>query len=306
VGAHVSTAGGLEQAMVRAREREAELLQIFPSNSRRWKPYGYTAAELRAFGRQLEAARLPLYVHAIYLINLASVDDEIRRSSSAALAYALYFGALSGAAGVVTHVGSHKGAGFAAGLERVRRALAECYELTAATLERTAPPRAARPNGKAAGSERLPPLLLETSAGSKNTMGREIAELAPLLDAARPLEAGVCLDTAHLYASGVPVHTPEGLERVLRQADDFFGLDQVGLVHLNDCRTAFGSQHDQHADLGEGMLGEEALGRIVRHPALREIPFILEVPGLEGHGPDLENVRRAKRLRNGEALLASG
>lgn len=290
---------------------------MFPSNSRRWKPYAYTPADLRAFRTGLELEGLPLYVHSIYLINLAAPDDEIRRSSSAALAYALFFGALTGAAGVVTHVGSHKGTGFAAGLERVRRAVRESWELASATLDRTAatdtgderPARTRLTEGRSAPAdvrtrppERLPPLLLETSAGSKNTLGRDIEELAEILEAIAPLEAGVCLDTAHLYASGVPVHKAEGLEQLLARVEAAFGLDRLGLMHLNDCRTGFGSQHDQHANLGDGQLGDEALRRVIRHPALARLPFILEVPGIEADGPDLENVRRAQRLRAGGPL----
>jgi deoxyribonuclease IV len=309
LGAHVSTAGGLDKTVPRALEREAEALQVFPSNSRRWKPYGYTPADLLAFGDELARARLPLYVHSIYLINLAADDDEIRRSSSAALAYALYFGALAGASGVVTHVGSHKGAGFEAGLARVGRAVAEAHELVLRSLERAAlsATGSSGQEARAAGELRklsLPPLLLETSAGSKNTMGRDIDEMAALLDRVSPLEAGVCLDTAHLYASGVPVHTPEGLEELTARVADSFGWHRVALIHLNDCRTRFGSQHDQHANLGEGELGETALRAVVQHPRMSRVPFILEVPGIDGHGPDLENVRRAQRLRSGEPLLA--
>jgi endonuclease IV len=234
---------------------------------------------------------------------------------------------------VVSHVGSHKGQGFEQGLERVVRSVAEAEELALTTLARVETkwvesalpevkaqlaegPRArpahaleggtcaqpAHQHGDGGPPWRLPPLLLETSAGSKNTLGRNVEELALLLGAVSYEQTGVCLDTAHVYAGGIPVHTEEGLEELVTEFARHIGWERLGLVHLNDCRTAFGSLHDQHSNIGDGNLGEEGLGRVVRHPRLRRVPFILEVPGLEDQGPDLENVRRARRLREGFPL----
>lgn len=294
----------------RALDIEAEAVQIFPSSSRRWRPYAYTPQDLMAFGQTLREADLPLFVHSIYLINLASPDPEVRRSSAAALAYALYFGTLTGARAIVSHVGSHKGQGFDAGLERVAPAVAEARDLAQEslwaarrTLARAEVPAGAGEEGASTAgmllTDSLPPLLLESSAGSKNTMGKNPAELAILLEELKGLAAGVCLDTAHLYAAGIPLHTESGLEELLALVDGLMGLERVQLLHLNDCRTAFASLHDQHSNLGEGNIGEEGLRRVVMHPALRRVPFVLEVPGIDGNGPDRENLRRASVFRQG-------
>ena len=282
IGAHLSTAGGLAAILDRARALDAEAMQFFPSNPRTWRATTYREEDIAEFRQGLEAEGLPLFLHAIYLVNPASPDEALRARSAGAIAHALAFGALAGAAGVVTHVGSHRGDGFEAAFGRVVLTLEVAQAMAEEALQGTgfAPP----------------PLLLESSAGQANSMGRDAGELGRILTALeRP--AGVCLDTAHLFVAGHPIHTESGRDLYLEELDRGVGLRRVGLVHLNDARRALGSRHDQHENLGEGAIGPEGLAGWVRDPALASVPFVLEVPGFEGRGPDRRNLERAKAWR---------
>jgi deoxyribonuclease-4 len=273
-------AGGLAQAVERARKIGAEALQVFPSNPRQWRRPRYAPAELADFRAALRRAGKPLAVHTIYLINLATGDAQLRERSAQALTDALVFGARCAAAGVVTHVGSHRGDGFEAALGRVAGAV------------RSAVARAEA----AAAPEPLPPVLLETSAGGRGTVGGSPEELGRLLREL-PERTGICLDTAHLFAAGYPIHVRAGLEAFWERLGRHVGRGRVGLVHLNDCKSDLGSLRDRHENLWQGAIGREGLGLWVRHPDLQEVPFVLETPGFDQQGPDRRNLRRAKELR---------
>jgi deoxyribonuclease-4 len=164
-------------------------------------------------------------------------------------------------------------------------------ETVLAAIDQTRPPSATADR-----EHLLPPLLLEDSAGAGHTVGGGLEELHALLEAL-PSSCGICLDTAHLFAAGYPVHTSAGLERLLERLRDDNLLERVSLIHLNDSKTPFASKRDQHANPGAGYIGRAGLARIVRHPALATIPFVLEVPGDRGHGPDATNVAIVKLMR---------
>ncbi len=279
IGAHVSVAGGLDKVVPRARRIGAEVVQIFPSNPRQWRCPEPSPGALEPFGQALRRAGLPLFVHTIYLINLASPDPALRERSAAALGHALRFGALAGAAGVVTHIGFHRGEGFDRALGRVVSSVDRARRIAA--------PR----------SGALPPLLLETGAGSRGSLGSTPEELGRLVEAL-PGRPGVCLDTAHLFAAGFAIHTPAGLEEFFDRLEAGVGAERVGLVHLNDSRSALGSRSDRHENLWEGEIGRAGLALWVRAPRLRRVPFVLETPGFGREGPDRRNVRRAKLLRH--------
>lgn len=289
----------------------AEAVQIFSSNPRIWQPRSVEAEEMTALVAGLRKHRLPLFFHTIYLINLASPDESLRLRSVRSLSHALVSGALAGAAGVVTHVGSHKGEGFEAALDLVADAVRAAGE-------------AARGSLAAQGHQPvLPPLLLETGAGAGTIVGGRLEELAALLAALRPgagspgrkssqadppgadppgagpLDIGLCLDTAHMFAAGYAVHEAAGLEVLIDELRRRELLRKVGLIHLNDSTAPFASNQDRHANPGEGQIGYEGLARVVTHPALARIPFVLEVPGSEGHGPDAANVALVKSMRAG-------
>lgn len=284
IGAQVSTAGGLLNAVKRATDVRAEVVQVFSGNPRQWRAYEYSDEQLEGFRDALEEGKLLLFVHAIYLINMAGPDSALRDRSTEALAECLAFAARTGAAGVVTHVGSHRGDGFETALPRIREAVLRAQEAAIATC----------------GMEGLPPLLLESSAGGGDSVGRDPTELGSMLEclADSPTPVGLCLDTAHLFAAGLAVHTSSGLGSLIAALSTSGCLEEVRLIHLNDCRTAFGSRSDRHENLGEGGLGSAGLAGVVRHPAFRLSPFVLEVPGFDGHGPDAENMRRARAMRD--------
>lgn len=299
IGAQISTAGGFRPVPGRAVALGAEAVQVFSSNPRTWHTRTPDEAELSEFVDGLRAHRLPLFFHTIYLINLASPDRELRERSAGALAHALTLGALAGATGVVTHVGSHRGEGLARGLRSAAETILVAVEAAGHALK------------AAASTPPLPPLLVETAVGAGSIVGARLEELAGLVSdsltrlEASPTEAaasgvspvGVCLDSAHLFAAGYPVHHPEGLESFMTELQGLDLLRRVGLVHLNDSASAFASNRDRHENPGDGSIGYDGLAGIVRHPALIDIPFVLEVPGGDGRGPDATNVAVVKSMR---------
>ena len=316
IGAQISTAGGFVPVPERARAIGAEAVQVFVSNPRMWHRRVPSAEELSEFQAGLRAQGLPLFFHTIYLINLATPDEELRNRSVEALAHSLTLGGVAGAAGVVTHLGSHRGEGYERGTAHAVEAIGRAWRMAAES-------RGAADDEPTS----LPPLLLETSTGGGASMGGRLeglAELVAALDSRSASEAdvpagmadvpadaarrsagaaprfGVCLDTAHLFAAGYPIHEADGLENVVEELRGLGLLSRLGLVHLNDSSAPFASHWDRHDNPGEGQIGYEGLTRVVRHPALAQVPFVLETPGADGHGPDGPNVAVVKSMRAGK------
>lgn len=277
----------------RALATGAEVVQIFSSNPRIWPAKQPEAQSLRELGDALRSLHLPLFFHAVYLINPASPDQSLRERSAAALAHALMTGALAGAVGVVTHLGSHRGEGFARAAPWI-----------AATIE-TAWTQALDGLGEVGGDEsHMPLLLLETAAGSGATVGGTLEELGTLVGLLQPAGAasvapdvGLCLDTAHMFAAGYAVHQAQGLADVIDELEHRDLLRYVGLIHLNDSASLLGSRRDRHANPGEGELGYAGLAALVKHPALVHIPLVLEVPGSDRRGPGSAEIKTVKRMR---------
>lgn len=284
IGAQIKMAGGFAHVPQRAMDIGAEVVQIFDSNARTWKPKPYVPEEIEALRQGLAEHGMPLFFHTIYLINLATPDPELRAKSSAALAEALFSGAVARGAGVVVHAGSHRGEGFAAALSWVGEAVRAARSLAREKLLELSLDLP------------LPELLFESSAGSGNTLGRDLSELEAMIAECRP-GCGLCLDTAHMFAAGSAIHTPEGLDSLVADLDSRSLLPLLRLIHLNDSRTGLASGRDHHENLGDGRIGFKALRRVVRHPSFRHVPFVLEVPGADGHGPDALSVRLAKSMR---------
>jgi deoxyribonuclease IV len=277
IGAHVSSAGGLDRAVDRAEERGAETIQIFNQIPRMWRPTKYTEDDFAAFRERL--TRSPVesaYIHAVYLINVASDDKEVYRKSLASLTHALAVGDAIGAGGVVVHPGSGKGQKPGPTFKQIGKAFRE-------SLVRT---------------ERCP-LLCENTAGAGFTIGRTFEELARVIEVSGGGDRlGVCLDSCHLYASGYEVRERKAFKSVVDEFDRVVGLDRLHALHLNDSMTKFGSNRDRHANLGEGELGEEGLRVFLGEKRFKRQPVLLEVPGPDGHGPDKRQVDIAKRLRD--------
>lgn len=275
IGAHVSIAGGLSCAIQRGVERESDAIQIFHQSSRAWRPTRYTDDDVAAFRQAMAASRIEsVVIHAVYLINSASLETEIRAKSLAALKGALSLGDRIGAAGVVLHPGSQKGRDYEECMQAVGRALREALAET----------------------DRCP-LLLEDTAGAQGTLGRDFDELARLIElGGAGGRLGLCLDSCHLLASGFEVRRRDALAAVIDELDAKVGLDRLRALHVNDSKLPFGSNRDRHAALGEGELGERGLRVFLSEPRFQELPTLLET-GRDGAGPDLIDVRTAKRLR---------
>lgn len=281
IGAHVSSSGGLLKALDRGHERDADAIQIFTQSPRMWRSHAHSSDELTEY-RIAQAKDLTIratFCHASYLINLATADDELRRRSHRALVENLVAASEIGSAGVVLHAGSHKGAGIDEAIAPVATLLVEACDEASASC-----------------SQPLVPLLLENTAGAGGTIGRTFEELARILESAKCDERiGFCLDTQHLFASGVPYADREQADAAVSRFDAVLGLDRLRCIHLNDSKVPFGSNRDRHENLGKGAIGAIALGWLLSNDALESVPAVLEVPG-DGHGPRLEDVRSAKRI----------
>jgi deoxyribonuclease-4 len=271
LGAHVS-GGGLKGIPEKASSIGCEGVQIFASSPQMWRPPSIKPAEAEAFRAACVAANLgPIAVHAIYLVNPASEDDEMRAKTVTSLVATLKASEMLGASVVVTHLGSAKGSPKAEALARSCRTFADVL-------------------GQYSGPVTL---LFETSAGAGETMGGTFDELGEMIRTlGAPANLGVCIDTAHIFTAGYDLRTAEDLEKTLETFDHEVGLDLLGAVHLNDSKAPFGSNKDRHENIGDGEIGAEALGRFVRHPALGTTPLYLEVPGYSKDGPDLHNMGR--------------
>jgi deoxyribonuclease IV len=280
VGAHCS--GGVKAALDRAVEIGADAVQLFVQSPRAWRFPDHDPAVLERFRERREELGIgAVLVHTIYLVNLASPKDDFYEKSVSVMRSTMETARAIDADGVVFHVGSHLGTGFEAGLERIVPALEQVLEL---------------------GSERTW-LLLENSAGAGGTIGRSVEELAAIVQRlGRHPRLGICLDTCHLWVSGYDVTDRAAVDGLLAEVDAAIGLDRLRALHVNDASAALGSNLDRHANLGEGMLGDE-LAVVLGHPAVRDLPALLEVPGPAGHGPDAAEVQKlkdlAKRARRG-------
>ena len=275
LGAHVSSSGGIHTAIDRIEAMGGDAVQVFTQSPRMWRPTNHDPANFERFKeRRAEAGIGAVACHALYLINLASPKDDFYSRSVAALENTVDVACAIEAEAVVFHVGSHLGTGFEAGLERVVPALAQALEHCNETTW----------------------LCMENTAGTGDTIGRSLEELAALDEAlGRHPRLGICLDSCHLFASGYDVTDRDELDRVLAELDSSIGLDRLRCLHVNDSKAPLSSNRDRHDNIGDGLMGEK-LGVFLAHPKLQGLPALLEVPGSSGHGPDAEQVKKLKEL----------
>ena len=283
IGGHVSSSGGIFNAVTRAQEIGAEALQIFVSSPQMWRATAHSAEATAKFREMHAAASLgEVWVHNIYLANLATETPEQLERSIGSVVNALTVGAAVGAQGVVLHTGSHHGQGLAPFLDQVRDALKAILDATGDGIT----------------------LALETMAGQGGSIGKEFEELGALLRAVGSPRLQVCLDTCHTFAAGYELRTPEGVEETMRAFDDAIGVEHLAVVHANDSKTPLGGLRDRHENIGDGHIGSDGFRAILGHPAFAGRAFLLEVPGLptdakpKGDGPDVENVNRLKAIRD--------
>jgi deoxyribonuclease-4 len=280
IGAHVSNAGGLPNAIERGSERDCQAIQIFNQSPRMWRPTAYDETDFAAFRDAMAQSEIKaVLIHAVYLLNPATEDREMRSKTLASLIQSLTVGAGIGAVGVVLHPGSAKTGDVAKAIKRAGLVI-----------------------GKALAETDGCDLLLEDTAGAGGTLGRSFQELADLIDASGSSERlGLCLDSCHLYASGYEVATPDGLDRTLDECDRLVGLERLRALHFNDSLVPLGSNRDRHAIMGEGELGERGCANFVSDPRFDRLPCVLET-GRDKGSPALADVEEAlKLLKRGRA-----
>lgn len=276
IGGHVSASGGLENAFINAAKIEAEAFQFFLGPPQMWVKSTKSeeaVQKFRALG--VESGISDSFIHGTYLINLGTQNPEHLQKSIDWLIYALNTAADLGVKGVIFHLGSHKGLGFDHVLPQVTAALTE-------VLKQSNP-----------GSF----LLLENTAGAGGNIGATFKQLGEILKQVKSDRLKICVDTQHAFAAGIDIKTKEGIEAALIEFEDEIGIEHLLAIHCNDSKTEFGSGRDRHENIGEGHIGKDAFELMITHPKLANIPFILEVPGFEDKGPDLENINILKSFR---------
>lgn len=259
LGAHMSIAGGLDEAFARGRAVGCDAIQIFTKNTNQWRARPLSPREVEAFRAAQRTSGIgPVLAHTSYLINIASPDRRLFRRSVEALREEAERAERLGIPYLVLHPGAHLGRGVEAGVKRAAEALD--------TVHRCLPRARLR-------------ILLETTAGQGTVLGARFEVLASLLArVAAPGRLGVCLDSCHVFAAGYDIRTAAGYRKTLRAFEGTVGLDRLRAIHLNDSRGECGSRVDRHSHIGKGRIGRESFRQFVRDPRLRGIPMILETP----------------------------
>lgn len=274
LGGHVSTSGGIINAVKSTLAIGGSAMQIFAGSPRMWARSLYPASDAASFRESVAHHDLnPVYIHALYLTNLSSDNEELRSKSKSALIMDMKNCALIGGRGVVLHIGSHQGRGWDISRELV---ISEIKEVLAGTPQESI-------------------LILENSAGQKGKIGsfQELHDILSVLDSPR---LKICLDTAHAFEAGYNFAIPSGLDIWISEINKYLTFEKLELLHLNDSKTPLNSGHDMHQNIGDGYIGFDGLKNLINHPKLTQLPLILEVPGLEGGGPDKANLDRVKIL----------
>ena len=283
LGVHTSITGGVEKAAVRAKKIGCDTFQMFSANPRGWKTLSPTLDDFERF-REARArwGLAPVAVHDNYLINLATADRVIRERSIKAFREEIDRALWLGADYLIAHPGSAKGA-------TTSQAVRTFVE---AMLRAT---KGMQLNGLM--------ILIENTAGQGSALGRSFEEVAEIIaGASKELPVGACIDTAHCFQAGYPIHTEAGLLGTVRTLDSTVGISKVRIIHANDSKTAYASHADRHQHIGKGAIGLEAFRRIVRHPKLRAIPFICETP-VDRPGDDKRNLRLLRSLADASGGL---
>lgn len=274
-GVHVSIAGSIDQAVDRARERNCDTFQIFTRNPRGWKFKKLSTDEATKFREKLKGSAIaPAVAHMPYLPNLSCPKKGIYKKSLRALTVELERCDVLGIPYLVTHLGSHLGKGRAIGLERLVEAIDTAFDSS---------------KGKTM-------LLLENTAGTKNSMGSSFEDIQEILDhvTARPRVA-VCFDTCHAFAAGYDLRDTEPVEKTVAEVKRTVGLESLRVVHANDSKGELGSGRDRHEHIGMGHIDEQGFRAILHNDVFRRLPLILETP-IDKRATDVTNLRKLREL----------
>lgn len=278
IGAHIKSSGAPRLIFDRAVGMGAEAIQMFISAPQQWKPPAWKDEDVAEFrAAHAQHPEIPVFMHGVYLINLAAADDPVLLNrSTGSLKQYLKWGASLGAVGTIFHIGSHKGAGFDARREQICRAMLDALEY--------------------ANNDSL--LIIENNAGQGGGVGCSFEEIGAVIRGCdgHP-QVRVALDTCHAFAMGYDLASADGCEKAMAEFDREIGLDRLVAVHANDSKTPLGGVRDRHENIGDGEIGYDGFRTIMSHAAFHDLPFLLEVPGIDGTGPDQENIDRLKRLR---------
>jgi deoxyribonuclease-4 len=279
IGVHVSIAGSIDKAVDRAEERGCDTFQLFTRNPRGWKIKPLTEIDTGRFVEKVERFGLfPPVDHMPYLPNLAAPTDDVYDKSIAALIEELKRCNALQIPYLVTHLGSHRGYGKEAGVQRIVSAINTAFREVDAEED----------NGVI--------LLLENTAGTKNSMGGTFEDIRHIMDRIEHKERiGICFDTCHAFAAGYELRTEENLNATLQHFDDVIGLEHLKLVHLNDAKAGLNSRLDRHEHIGLGYIGEDGFRVILNDARIKELPMILETP-VDNRRGDSENIQKVREL----------
>jgi deoxyribonuclease-4 len=277
IGAHVSTSGGVATCFDRAEAIGAEAAQIFLTPPQQWRSNKLEPGQVLDFHKRAATSSVDsVFVHGVYLINLATTDTVMLTRSTSSLKSSLNTCAQLGIKGVVFHLGSHKGQGLDSVFDQICRACLEVLEASPSDAW----------------------LILENSAGAGGNIGSQFYDLGRIIRQVGSERVKVCLDTQHCYAAGYDVATAEGLEATMSEFEQEVGFDKLVAVHANDSKVELGAGRDRHENIGDGLIGIDGFRRILGHRAFQDVPFLLEVPGFgEAKGPDAPNIDLLKKLR---------
>ncbi len=277
LGVHISTEGKIYEAFERAHQLGCNTMQIFARNPQRWRDNFLEPKDIATFNQRQDKFKIrPLFIHSSYLINLASPNPRLYEASIEAHIEDILEAHTLKADYIVTHMGSHKETSEEEGLSRFISALDRILEKTKNTRVG---------------------ILLENTSGSGSWLGYKFSHQMEIIQDLKQKERlGLCFDTAHAYLAGYDIATKDGLESTLADIDKLVGLKFIKLIHFNDAKGVLDSRHDRHEHIGKGSIGLEGMKRIVNHPKLRDLPFILETPK-KIEGDDIMNLNIVRQLR---------
>ena len=276
IGAHVSISGSVDRAVDNAIERECSAFQIFTRNPRSWFAKDLDIIDLNRFKEKLQASkidRMAICAHMPYLPNLSSPEDDGYEKSIKSMIKEVERCDKLGIPYLVTHLGSHKGSGEENGIKRLTDAL-----------------------NKVARTEADVMILLENTAGQKNSVGSDFAQLAEIFSKCKPVKKfGVCLDTCHAFVAGYDLRTKTAVQKTMKEFDETVGITNLKILHLNDSKGEINSNRDRHDHIGLGEIGKEGLGEVIKIMNKNRIPIVLETP-IDDTRDDFENIKQAKSL----------
>lgn len=276
IGAHVSVAGGLRKAIENAEKIGAETIQIFGSSPRQWNVKLPNKKDVRLFKEKIKESGLgPIFIHAPYLVNIATPDNEIRKKSIHNLIGQMKIAKLIEAEGVIFHIGTKKDLS-------EKEALKKCSGALKIILR------------KVPGESKL---IIENNAGEGNKVGTTPKEIGEIIKQVNSSRLGVCIDTAHALGAGIiKEYTSRKLKKFFDEWEKEIGKNKIAAFHINDSKTPAGSHRDRHENIGEGHIGLTGFKNLAKEKRASKLPWIIEVPGFDKEGPDRKNIDLLKSL----------